>query len=71
MTANNSESMLGMFFYPIRIDMLLCSIKLLFCNYLLSLLIVDQLFFDSINTLDFTNNLASNYAPYYCLYDLP
>ena len=32
MTANNYESMSGMFFYPVRIDMILCLIKLLFCN---------------------------------------
>ena len=32
MAANNSGSMPGMFFYPVRIDMLLCLIKLLFCN---------------------------------------
>ena len=32
MVANDSGSLLGIFFYQIRIDMLLCSIKLLFCN---------------------------------------
>ena len=32
MTTNNSGSMLSMFFYPVQIDMLICSIKLLFYN---------------------------------------
>ena len=32
MAVNNSESMPGLFFYSVRIDMLLYSIKLLFCN---------------------------------------
>ena len=41
--------------------MLLCLIKLLFCNVFIDFLfyfIVDQLFLGSINTLDFTNYLA-------------
>ena len=32
MVVNNSESISGMFFYPVQIDMLLCSIMLLFYN---------------------------------------
>ena len=32
MVANNSRSMSGMFFYPVQIDMLFYSIKLLFYN---------------------------------------
>ena len=32
MVANDCGSLLGIFFYPIRIDMLIYSIKLLFCN---------------------------------------
>ena len=55
MVANNYRSMSGMFFYPIRIDRLLCSIKLLFCNVFIGFfVIIDQLFLGSINTLDLT-----------------
>ena len=32
MAANNFGSMPAMLFYTLRIDMLLCPIKLLFCN---------------------------------------
>ena len=32
MVAKNFGSMSGMFFYTVRIDMLLCLIKFVFCN---------------------------------------
>ena len=54
MTTNNSGSMSGMFFHLVQINMLLCSIKLLFLMHLLGLLIANQLFLSSINTLNFT-----------------
>ena len=44
MATNNFISKAGMFFYPVRIDMLLCLIKFVFCNILLSHSIIDQLF---------------------------
>ena len=54
MTINNSEFMPSMFIIHYELICFIISIKLLFCIYLLGLLIVDQLFFESINTLDFT-----------------
>ena len=65
MSANKSGSMPCMFFYPVQIDMILYSIKLLFCNVFIGLLIVDQLFFGSINTLDFTNKFSNWYQSFF------
>ena len=53
MAANNFRYMPGVLFYLVRINMLICSIKLLFYYYLLGILIIDQLFLGLINTLGF------------------
>ena len=58
MTTNNFGFMLSMFFYLVRIDILLYLIKLLFYNVYIEFLIINQLFLGSINTLIFINNLA-------------
>ena len=54
MATNNSGSMPGMFPTHYELICFIISIKLLFVMYLLDLLIIDQWFFDSINTLDYT-----------------
>ena len=53
MTVNNSESISGMVFYSIQINILFYSIKLLFYNIFIKLLIVNQLFLSLINIFNF------------------